>query len=765
MDARALLWAGIFFLLFMLVGARARRRGETMPWIYVLFFCSGFPALIYQIVWQRALFAFYGVNVESVTIVVSAFMCGLGLGSLLGGALSKSSRLPLLALFAVAELGTAGFGLFSLKLFNRVALWTAGAPPLQTGLFSFLLVVFPTVMMGSTLPLLVEHMVRVSRNVGSAVGGMYFANTLGSAAACFVAGDVMMRSLGQSGSVEFAAAINVLVGAGVLIYSICWERRSARTPSAPPEFAAPSSKPVLSFPVSLACAAFAGFLALAYEIVWYRLLAFASGGLARVFAFLLGSYLLGVALGSRLVERYAARPHAPREALQRLAWIFFASSIASFGAGPLYAYLLHFGSGYSLGGDFIPAYLIFLPIIAVGALFFGATFPLVSHVAVGSGESAGARLSYLYAANIAGSTLGSFLVGFVLMDHFSIGAVSTFLLTAGVALSFLLLRAAGAFAAENRMKLAAAGLCAVALAAATQPVLRTIYDRLFFKQRFPAKQFERVVESHSGVVAVTADGVLYGGGAYDGHFSVDLCHDINMIVRPYALSAMHAAPRRVLMIGLGSGSWAQVVANNPDVEDLTIVEINAGYLALIRQSPVVSSLLSNPRAHIVVDDGRRWMQHNAGQKYDAIVMNTTLHWRDHASSLLSVEFLQLVRRHLRPGGIAFYNTTDSNEVLATAVSVFPYALRVENSVAVSDSPINFDRNRWRQNLLRYRIDGRPVIDTANQQQMLHLDEVLSIPDDPSGHQGFSIEENNELRRRLQHQPIITDDNMLLEWRA
>ena len=77
-DQKGALWIGIFFLLVLLVGARARRRREPFPWMYVLFFCSGFPALIYQIVWQRALFSVYGVNIESVTIVVSAFMFGLG---------------------------------------------------------------------------------------------------------------------------------------------------------------------------------------------------------------------------------------------------------------------------------------------------------------------------------------------------------------------------------------------------------------------------------------------------------------------------------------------------------------------------------------------------------------------------------------------------------------------------------------------------------------------------------------------------------------
>src|SRR3954454_18761424 len=110
---------------------------RSFRWFYLLFFLSGFPALIYQIVWQRTLFAIYGVNTESVTIVVSAFMLGLGLGSLAGGRISKSANAPLLLLFGIVELGVAGYGLISLRLFHAVAEFSAGAGAAETGVLSF----------------------------------------------------------------------------------------------------------------------------------------------------------------------------------------------------------------------------------------------------------------------------------------------------------------------------------------------------------------------------------------------------------------------------------------------------------------------------------------------------------------------------------------------------------------------------------------------------------------------------------------------------
>src|SRR3954466_12052272 len=98
-------------------GTEASRRGQLAAWtrlLCVLFFFSGFPALIYQLVWQRALFRIFGVNVESVTIVVTAFMLGLGLGSLAGGLLSKRRGIALLPLLAGIEVMTGVFGLGSL---------------------------------------------------------------------------------------------------------------------------------------------------------------------------------------------------------------------------------------------------------------------------------------------------------------------------------------------------------------------------------------------------------------------------------------------------------------------------------------------------------------------------------------------------------------------------------------------------------------------------------------------------------------------------
>ena len=192
------------------------RPGVVPPWIPIAFFVSGFAALVYQVIWQRALFAIVGINIESVTLVVAAFLLGLGLGSLAGGALSKNPRRPLLY-FAIAELGIAVFGVLSLHFFRWVGLLTLHLSPLATGFVTFAVLLLPTLLMGMTLPLLVAHAVRVCGNVGLSVGMLYYVNTAGSAIAALAAVTVLMPNLGQQGSVRTAAVLNCAVGMFVLL--------------------------------------------------------------------------------------------------------------------------------------------------------------------------------------------------------------------------------------------------------------------------------------------------------------------------------------------------------------------------------------------------------------------------------------------------------------------------------------------------------------------------------------------------------------------
>jgi len=190
--------------------------GEAPTWIALVFFASGFSALVYQVVWQRALFAIFGINTEAVTVVVTVFLLGLGLGSIVGGALSRVVRHPLL-LFALSEFGIAAFGLVSLNLFRAVGSSAFELSAVGSGLLTFLLLMVPTLLMGMTLPLLVVYLVQQSGNVGRSTGLLYFVNTAGSGIASLVAVVLLLPRFGEHGSVRVAAITNLVVGAMVLI--------------------------------------------------------------------------------------------------------------------------------------------------------------------------------------------------------------------------------------------------------------------------------------------------------------------------------------------------------------------------------------------------------------------------------------------------------------------------------------------------------------------------------------------------------------------
>jgi predicted membrane-bound spermidine synthase len=555
---------------------------------------------------------------------------------------SERPGVPLLAVFGIAELGIAAFGALSLKIFHRVALITAGASALETGVITFFLVLVPTVLMGGTLPILVAYLVRISGNVGRSVGILYFVNTLGSAAACFCAAYFTMHYLGQSGSVMLAASINTTIGAAMLVLYFYTRKIPARRDPAPDAVrpdGIPAPEPeshVLPQAPALLLSGMAGFIALGYEIMWYRIYAFTSGGQARAFALLLGFYLAGIAFGSLLTRVFCHQ--MTKSSLSRhlriLAGFVLLANICGYLVIPL-ASRIATAHGY----------LHSLPFVSLATILLGATFPLISHAAVRPNSRAGAHLSFLYLSNIVGSTLGSFVVGYVLMDIWAIKAIAVVIAAAGIGLAatvFLSSKVTGKSAALGVAL--GAGLVASVIVS-SGPLFDRVYERLQEKWTYtPGFRYRLVVETKSGVVTVTSEGMVFGGGIYDGRFNTDIANDINGLFRPYSMSLWHPAPRQVLLIGMASGSWAQVLANHPQVEKLTVVEINPGYLGLIPLYPAVADVLTNPKVKIVIDDGRRWLVGNRESSFDVIVMNTTYNWRAHVTNLVSTEFLQLARR-------------------------------------------------------------------------------------------------------------------------
>ena len=711
-----------------------------------LFFFSGFPALIYQLTWQRELFRIFGVNSESVTIVVTAFMLGLGLGSLAGGWVSKRRGISLLPLLAAIEIMTAAFGIVSLGVFEQVGALIVNWPLPAMAAVNLLLVIVPTLLMGATLPILVSHLVQRSGQVGNAVGLLYYVNTLGAGAACVICCTVLFPFLGMHGTIFAAVGVNVAVAVGAMA-------AHALHPDEPRAVAATTAngarEAIVGMPPVLLLAALGGFISLSYEIFLFRTVSYASGSSATAFGLTLACFLAGIAGGARsagkvcetLPQTDAMRKAADELVFANFIGLLFLPSMAHF------AWL----NGGVLGIAMLMVYLI--------ARRWGSLLPYLAQFGVRADDRAGMQTGLLYFSNILGSAAGAILTGFVLTDYLTLVQVAVVLVIAGTVCALSVIAMLDVPRTERLMRAAAAvGVLAVA-AVATPLLSERVLENLLFKGTAD-HAFSHVIENRSGIITVDTDGTVFGNGMYDGRFNTRLQEDRNGIIRPYALSLFHAAPRDVLMIGLASGSWAQVIANNPAVASLTIVEINRGYLTLIEQQPEVASVLHNPKVTIVMDDGRRWLSHHPERRFDAIVSNTTWNFRANVSNLLSAEFLKLVQQHLNPQGIMFYNTTGSDRVQRTACLAFPYGARFTNHMVVSDVPIDWNFVRWRETLESYVIDGQKQFDihSANDRALL---DSLAAADHSSQHM---IEGCPEVLTRTAGGVSVTDDNMGTEWR-
>jgi len=179
-----------------------------------IFFLSGAAALVYQIAWQRLLFTSFGVDIESVTIVVSTFMLGLGAGAIVGGALADRYRSRLLVLFALCELGIGVFGLVSVQLIRGLGEAFATSPRAVVAAVNFAVLLVPTSLMGATLPILVTDAVRRHGGVGVSIGALYFVNTMGAASGALTLGLGLFAVLELPQAIACAAVVNFAVASG-----------------------------------------------------------------------------------------------------------------------------------------------------------------------------------------------------------------------------------------------------------------------------------------------------------------------------------------------------------------------------------------------------------------------------------------------------------------------------------------------------------------------------------------------------------------------
>lgn len=248
-----------------------------------LFFVSGMVALAYEVVWVRALGLVVGNSLWAAVSVVAAYMGGMAIGGVLVARFAGRLRRHL-RLYGAAE-GVAALAAFAtpalLPLLQRIAAGLGpeplsgwGLPLLGRFAIAWTFLALPTIALGATLPLLVARLGE-GRPLAARVAHLYSANTFGAVSGTVLAAFVALPALGERGTLSAFATVGVLVAGTAWILD----------PAVPPLLRATEPRRGRSRRAWLAVPALLGFVALASELVWTRVLLLHLG--SRVYAFAL----------------------------------------------------------------------------------------------------------------------------------------------------------------------------------------------------------------------------------------------------------------------------------------------------------------------------------------------------------------------------------------------------------------------------------------------------------------------------------------------
>ncbi len=726
--------------------------------IVLCFFLSGATGLVYQVVWLRLLGLVFGHTVYATTTVLAAFMTGLALGSLLAARTMPRLR-KLIAIYGSLEVGIGiCCALLPVTLDSAAPLWVGLSSALGLGYNGLLLVEFvlvfallvvPTTLMGATLPVLSQALVGDSGGARRDVGALYAINTFGAVLGVALAGYVLLPALGNRATSMLAASGNIVAGAIALVYSRHASRRAgplaappvAGAPLAAPKDAPPGAPqgglgPVPGATLTTVALAISGAVSMLYEVGWTRALALAIGSSTYAFTSMLLAFLVGIAGGSALYSRLSPEwkiSPAAFALLQAGIGVATGATILLFERAPeMFLVALR----WSAAPEFVQLaqFGVSAGALLLSSLLIGATFPCAVAVVARNRTDIGRQVGRLYGANTVGAIVGSIVAGFVLMPLLGTQAM----LETGAAVNLVLASALFATSARAlprrslQWRWPATAACLVAAGAVLvlphwdQRVMSSgaaIYARFYVNasrgQDLAALlRGQRIVYYRDGLsatVAVSKAGehlFLRVNGKLDAGTAGDMPTQLMSGHLPLLL---HADPKKVLVIGLGSGITAGAVARYP-IERLDVVEIEPAVVEASRFfGQLHGGVLEDPRVRTVIADGRNFLL-TTPERYDVIISEPSNPWMSGLASLFSEEFFRLAGERLRPGGIMLqwiqaYNLRpeDLRMVVHTFRSAFP-AASIWNPVRGDfllvgrrdSSPIDLGQ-------LRTRFDGTPQV--------------------------------------------------------
>jgi len=594
-------------------------------WYFFFFLVSGFCGILYELVWLRLAMAQFGVTTPLVSIVLSMFMAGLGLGSWAAATFirryEERINFPPLRLYALCELLIGVSALLvplQMRWGHRLLEQLSGQNGISSGAYYLVagswlaLTMIPwCACMGATIPLAMFAIRRTAKDqTGRSFSFLYVANLVGAVAGALIP-LLFIEVFGFHGTLRIGIALNLAVAVAAALFSVASERSTIGEMAVPAE---PVSSVQGSTRGMLFLLFLTGLTTMGMEVVWIRLFTPTVGPMVYSFAMILASYLFATFVGSR-IYRFWSRKHSAEGAM---IWIL----LSLLGILPLLTTDLRF---------MMPTVLrVFVGVMPFSCAIGFLTPMLVDRWSHGDPGRAGKA----YAVNVLGCILGPLIAGFIVLPLVGEHLAMLLFLTPFMAMAVFPI-GVSKLATRDRFMAYAVVAVAVILFFLTKD----------FETVFPQRVVLR--DSAATVIAAEASGekqLLVNGIPMTG------LNPITKMMAHLTLASHVQAPQNTLVICFGMGttfrsalSWgipATVVDLIPSVPKLfSFYHSDAAQVVAL------------PGARIIADDGRRFLERTS-ETFDSIIVDPPPPVPAAGSSLLySKEFYALVKEHLRAGGI------------------------------------------------------------------------------------------------------------------
>ena len=645
------------------------------PIVWLIFILSGASGLIYEVIWMRQLTLIFGSTVFATSTVLTAFMAGLALGSYyFGRKIDESTQSPL-RIYALLE---AGIGVFCLVwplilgalsaiyvLIHRNVTSEFYTLSLIRFVLTFGVLLIPSTLMGGTLPVLTRFFVKRLEQLGTNIGILYALNTFGAVIGTVAAGFFLIEALG----VQWTIGVGIIINFGVAAVALALAQKTSKTEDASHEL---RETPVESEPsltdnrqpitdnskLVLWAIGISGFCALAYEVLWTRIMVFFLGSTTYAFATMLAAFLFGIALGSMVFARWVDRikqPIAVFGIVQLGIGLFALILMPAF--EELYGMSRAFQSTF--GGSRFWAFFSCFLVMCLPTFLMGTSFPLVTKIYTGSARQLGKSIGNVYAVNTVGSILGAFCAGFILIPLLGIrpSIVLTVALNTGIG-CLLVLR--GEWRAETGksllqgvsigMPILNAGVAVIMLLTVNQPLF---LKSAIFKTQRPGDTLVDYNEEVDATVTTLKD----DEGVYRLYVDTNQAADASRWDSPshrviaHLPLLLHPRPKRALVVGFGMGLTSYSITQHGVQVDA--VELSNGVISAAQKyfTHVNGNVFENPQFNYRLNDGRNHILMTK-TKYD-MISTGIIHPLVSAgsSNIYTADFYRLCRRILSEDGI------------------------------------------------------------------------------------------------------------------